>query len=253
MSNVKIAVHTDIGIKKNVNQDSYTTMIAETEVGTIVFALICDGMGGLSKGELASAAVVKVFTDWVEKELSSQLNEIEAIKLRWNELIQNVNVKISDYGKRNQIQLGSTCTALLIVENRFYLIGHVGDSRVYLINDGIQVLTSDHTLVAKEVKSGKLTLEQAENDPRRNVLLQCIGASSVVQPEFIQGIPEKNDLFMLCSDGFRHEITSEEILHAFTFERFVSEEEIQKKAIELVELNKSRNETDNITVLLIKL
>lgn len=96
-------------------------------------------------------------------------------------------------------------------ENQYYII-HVGDSRVYLINDKVNLLTHDQTFVAREIAAGRMTKEQAKTDSRRSVLLQCVGASPVVEPEFLSGTIQKNAVYMLCSDGFRHQITEEEML-----------------------------------------
>jgi PPM family protein phosphatase len=133
------------------------------------------------------------------------------------------------------------------------LIGHVGDSRVYRINQQLEILTEDQTIVGREVKRGNMTPEQAQNDPRRNVLLQCIGASKVVEPQFLRGRPVAGEVYMLCSDGFRHMISGEEIYNAFSPNGLVDEKTMKQRAIEMVELNKQRQETDNISVLLLKI
>ena len=100
---------------------------------------------------------------------------------------------------------------------------------------------------------GNMTPEEARVDPRRNVLLQCVGASQFIEPDFFMGNANRDDVFMLCSDGFRHEITHEEIQEAFSPDAISTEEDFEKAEKELVELNKSRMENDNITVLAVKL
>jgi PPM family protein phosphatase len=252
---VLTAAYTDIGISKQTNQDSLCLKVAETSLGMVVLALICDGMGGLSKGEVASASVVNTFSDWFDEELPAFLakNELSNIQYRWEQLIQEQNQKIDEYGRNNNVQLGTTWTALLLIDSKFMLIGHVGDSRVYRIQHKLEVLTEDQTVVGRDVRSGVLTPEQAKLDPRRNVLLQCIGASRIVEPQFIQGTPVAGEVYMLCSDGFRHMITEDEIYHSFSPQVLVNERVMEEKAKALVELNKQRKETDNITVLLIKI
>lgn len=252
---VLTAICTDVGIKKATNQDSLCLKVAETSIGKIVLAIICDGMGGLSKGEVASASVVNAFSDWFENELPSQLtqNDYDEIQYRWERIIREQNQRIAEYGRNIRIQLGTTLTALLLIDTKFMLIGHVGDSRVYRINTKLEVLTEDQTVVGREVRRGKLTPEQAKFDPRRNVLLQCIGASKIVEPEFIRGTPNSGDVYMLCSDGFRHMITEAEIYQAFSPQGLRDEAFMKNKAVELVELNKERQELDNISVMLIKI
>ena len=250
------AAYTDIGIKKATNQDSLCVKIAETSVGKVVLAIICDGMGGLSKGEVASASVINRFSEWFEQELSVQLvkDDLGDIEYCWGRMIQEQNQRIAEYGRKVKIRLGTTWTALLLIDSKHLLIGHVGDSRVYRIDEQkLEVLTEDQTVVGREIRRGRLTPEQAKSDPRRNVLLQCVGASKLVEPQFIYGRPEPGEVYMLCSDGFRHMITEDEIHRAFTPKRLDNEAVMMERAIELVDLNKQRQESDNITVVLVKL
>lgn len=254
--NVLTAAHTDIGNKKATNQDSYLLKIAETSVGTVVLAVICDGMGGLSKGEVASASVINAFSDWFEQELPYQLtaNPLDAIQSSWERIVQEQNIRIAAHGQKVNIQLGTTLTALLIIDEKFLLIGHVGDTRVYRMNDQqMEVLTEDQTVVGREVRRGTLTPEQAKTDPRKNVLLQCIGASRIVEPSYVTGQPAAGEVFMLCSDGFRNKLTDNEIFTQFSPRMLVDEARMEQKAKEMVDLNKQRQETDNITVMLIKI
>jgi PPM family protein phosphatase len=249
------AVCTDVGNRKSNNQDSLCLKIADTSVGKVVLAVICDGMGGLSKGEVASASVVHAFSEWFETELPTQLakRDWDDIQYRWGRLMKEQNQRIADYGRKIRAQLGTTLTALLLIDSQFLLIGHVGDSRVYRINQQLEILTEDQTVVGKEIRSGTLTPEQAKKDPRRNVLLQCIGASKIVEPQFVYGKPEPGEVYLLCSDGFRHEITEDEIFQAFSPELLIDEAVMEQRVKEMVELNKQRQEKDNITAVLIKI
>lgn len=251
----QIAYQTDVGIRKDTNQDSCCVMEAQTERGTVLFAAVCDGMGGLAKGELASATLIRALASWFEAELPCALAADDArqeVRYQWDRLIKEQNQKIAAYGRSLHLQLGTTISALLIMEDGQFLIGHVGDSRVYRIRNGeFTVLTSDQTLVAREMQLGHLTLEEAERDPRRSVLLQCVGASRVVEPAFYSGQAAAGECFMLCSDGFRRVIRGEEICRAFAPENNQTEEAMKANIQELVELNKFRHETDNITAVLI--
>jgi PPM family protein phosphatase len=252
---VLAAAYTDRGIKKPTNQDSLCLKVADTSVGKVVLAVICDGMGGLSKGELASASVINAFSAWFEEELPAQLanNDFDDIRYRWERIVKEQNQRIAEYGRKENIQLGTTWTSLLLIDSTYLLIGHVGDSRVYRIHHELEVMTEDQTVVGREIKRGNMTREQAKLDPRRNVLLQCIGASKVVEPQFLDGKPVPGAVYMLCSDGFRHMITEEEIGNAFSPSILTDEETMERKAKELVELNKQRQEQDNISVLLMKI
>lgn len=253
----QFGAHTDVGIKKETNQDSLCIMQGQTDNGNLLMAIMCDGMGGLDKGEVASASVIKAFSDWFNEKLPSLLGlkkSMDEVRYCWDRMIKKLNLDIADYGRQLKIQLGSTLTGILIFENGDYLIGHIGDSRAYCIDDiNIKMLTGDQTVIANEINHGRLTVEQAENDPRKNVLLQCIGASKIVEPEFIYGKAKANECYMLCSDGFRHVISSEEIKIAFAPANNSSEEMINENLVKLVELNKSRGECDNISAVLIRI
>ena len=102
------------------------------------------------------------------------------------------------------------------------------------------------------MEQGLLTLEQAETDPRRSVLLQCIGASDVVYPDFFLGEVKKDAVYMLCSDGFRHEITAEDIFAYFHPGRMLNEMIMKESETALIALNKQRQEKDNISVITIR-
>ena len=250
------AFHTDVGIQKSTNQDSLCIKEAETDQGTLLMAIMCDGMGGLEKGEVASKTVIKAFSDWFENKLAFDLAKAEPVnevKYKWERMIKQLNQDIAEYGRKYHLQLGTTISAFLIFEDGKYLIGHVGDSRVYEITDtDITALTEDQTVVANEVKNGRLTQEEAASDPRKNVLLQCIGASKVVEPVFSDGQITRGSCYMLCSDGFRHLISSDEIHSGFAPDKNHDELAMKHHIVELIEENKNRGETDNISVILIK-
>lgn len=254
--NYQIALHTDVGIRKETNQDCLCVKQAETDKGTILLAVVCDGMGGLEKGEVASATVINAFSNWFENELPFLLSKdsyFEDTKYRWDRIIKEQNQIIGEYGRKNHIQLGTTISAIVIFEDGKYIIGHVGDSRIYKITDDqIEVLTLDQTLMAQKVRNGTMTKEEAERDPRRNMLLQCVGASKTVEPDYIEGSVNANECYMLCSDGFRHVVTAEEIKKTFAPSANTTEDVMKNNIVKLVELNKERNESDNISAILVK-
>lgn len=247
------ASHTDIGLKKSTNQDSYTCKLAKIGSEKVLFSVLCDGMGGLEKGEVASSHLIKSFCAWFNNDFPSivETDNFDDIEFQWNSIIQNQNVAIMEYSKKDGVQMGTTVVALLIYKNRYWFI-NVGDSRLYRINKELNILTEDQTLVALEVKKGQLTPDQAEKDPRRSILLQCVGASKYIEPQYDRGTIDKNEVMMLCSDGFRHKVSSEEIFNEFNPLAIKSKAEIKKAEVNLVELNKQRKETDNITVIVIK-
>ena len=247
--------NTDIGIRKSTNQDSVALRIVDTPNGQVAFAIVCDGMGGLAKGELASKEVIESFCRWFDEEFLAQIIEgtFSALRLRddWNSIIQTENRLLGIYGSDNNIMLGTTVSAILMYKDEFYIV-HVGDSRVYELVTGVRILTKDQTFVAREIAAGRMTPEEAKVDPRRSVLLQCVGASATVVPDFLKGKIQRNSVYLVCSDGFRHQISEEEIMEKLGPVATKSVEEMKYGCVYLTELVKNRKETDNITVAAIK-
>lgn len=243
---------TDIGISKNTNQDSLLIKHASTEDGQVLLVVVCDGMGGLAKGELASAEVIRAFSAWFDQELPHELIEpdMQVIGGKWAYLLRNLNSKIGDYGRRHGCNLGTTCTAVLFVGNQ-YVVVHVGDSRLYHIGSAVNQITEDQTFVAREIRRGNMTPEQAKVDKRRNLLLQCVGASPTVEPQVLVGTTEVG-AYMLCSDGFRHEISEDEMYESLNPINFVNKNTMHSNARYLIEEVKRRSERDNISVVLVK-
>lgn len=245
-------VDTDIGISKGTNQDSALIRHSKYNGGEVLMAIICDGMGGLSKGELASATVIRTFSKWFDDELPFELENVdfEVIGAKWSLMLKDLNGKILEYSGSSGSSMGTTFSGILFAEGK-YVIAHVGDTRIYHIDKGINQITKDQTFVAREIAKGTMTLEQAKTDKRRNLLLQCVGASNRVEPEVIIG-DIKRGAYMICSDGFRHEITENEILETLNPKNLTNKDIMHNNAKYLIELVKSRKEKDNISVALIK-
>lgn len=249
------ATYTDIGKKKETNQDSMLVLQATSPQGKVLFAAMCDGMGGLAKGEVASAAIVNVLDKWFTGRLPAILEQGITPALLWREwkrIITITSQKIAAYGEAINASLGTTCAAVLIIEDRYFIM-NVGDSRVYLISDKIHLLTKDQTFVQREVDAGRMTYEQSLVDPRMSVLLQCIGASPEVEPVFSEGRVTRGQVFMLCCDGFRHVVTPQEFYQAFRPDVLTDRSIMEQKLKEITELNLARGETDNISAILVKL
>lgn len=252
--NFIISANTDIGIAKKTNQDSLSVKVINTCQGRMAFAILCDGMGGLEKGEVASAAVIRAFDHWIASELPKLCTagiEDFVIRKQWGEIVTDMNRQIQAYGARIGVRLGTTAVVMLLTQNRYYIL-NIGDSRAYELTGGLTQLTNDQTFVAREIALGNMTAEEARSDKRRNVLLQCVGASDEVYPDMFFGDVKEDAVYLLCSDGFRHEISPEEIYAGLQPKVLYDETVMSRNAAELIELNKSRNERDNISVALVR-
>lgn len=244
----------DTGNVKEINQDSMLIKIAQCSVGQVALGMVCDGMGGLKCGELASAFVVKTFNDWFERCLPALLmdtNCMEIVRDNWTRMITDCNSRIMEYGKKKGFNIGTTITGILIVDDE-YLTVNVGDSRVYLLNKEVMRLTKDQTVVEKEIEAGRLDPEAAKKDPRRSILLQCVGASVNVVPDYTKGRLTQNNTLVLCSDGFRHELTDEEIYEYLSANSFDDIKMAGNNIRQLIDKVKQRGERDNITAVVIK-
>lgn len=243
---------TDIGITKSTNQDSILIKHASFDEGEVLLAIVCDGMGGLSKGELASATVIRAFAKWFEEELPYELVNVDmnVIGGKWALMLKSLNLEIGEYGNSQQVKMGTTFTGILFVNDE-YLIAHVGDTRVYHISNSMVQLTTDHTFVAREISKGNMTVEQAKTDKRRNLLLQCVGASENIEPQVLVG-KTSGGAYMICSDGFRHEITEAEMMESLNPVNLMNKEAMHSNVRYLINQVKERNERDNISVVLIK-
>ncbi|WP_028243210.1 PP2C family protein-serine/threonine phosphatase [Pseudobutyrivibrio ruminis] len=258
----KVDAYSDKGIKKDVNQDALLVKQASVNgIGNICLGVLCDGMGGLSCGEVASASFVDRMDEWFKTELPELVVDNDRtvplsgekymrnaddlkskIESSWNKIVTEMNTKLKDYGAEKYIRLGTTVVAIIIIRDT-YLSMNVGDSRGYKFDKkSMEMISHDQSYVMQQVELGRMTKEEAEQSDKKSVLLQCIGASEKVIPEFFTGKVEKNNHFLLCSDGFWRKLSNQEILTISP----------QPKGLEkLAQIVMKRGETDNISGLII--
>lgn len=245
---------TDKGRYKENNQDSLCLKVARTSVGNVTMAVLCDGMGGLNNGEIASAIAVEVFGEWFDYRLGSLLSpfSLERIKKQLREQMLLANQRIIAYGRKYNIRMGTTCSVLLLIHNYFYLIVHIGDTRIYEFDKEYRRVTRDHTLVEREVDLGRLTPEEARTDKRRNILLQCLGDQERIHPQLLSGQLKKNATFLLCSDGFYQPCSTKDFSELLT-DSLDTEEEIIRRIKQLILRCRERKEKDDITAVIIRI
>src|SRR3954452_8780738 len=230
----QIASVTDTGRRRRHNEDSY---VCEPPL----FA-VADGMGGAQAGELASGLAASALRDDSERLGGEQ---------RVDELIQEANRRV--YERQSQDAsasgMGTTMTVAL-VEDGQVAIGHVGDSRAYLIRDrALEQLTEDHSLVAELVRSGKLSPEEAENHPQRSVITRALGTDPDVDVDVFATDTESGDVYMLCSDGLSGMVDDDAILQLVERNRA----DLDAAAQALVGAANRGGVEDNITVVLFEI
>lgn len=270
----KLCISTDKGTVREVNQDAATIKVANTDkYGRIAMAVLCDGMGGLSCGEVASAAAIGRFEKWFGQEFPRILTKsnvterldventadktdsdiIDEVKREWMILASEINNELIRYGEERKIILGTTMVAFMCL-GKEYLIMNIGDSRLYMINaKGPKLLTHDQSVVQDMVDKGMMTQKDAEKSPQKSVLLQCLGASGNVVPDFSGGKIKENCSVILCSDGFWHGLKDADFKKVACPKACTSEEVMKEGLDNLVDYLKANGETDNISAVFINI
>ncbi|HYV45933.1 MAG TPA: Stp1/IreP family PP2C-type Ser/Thr phosphatase [Myxococcaceae bacterium] len=241
---------TDVGRKRQHNEDS---MLVDPSLGLYVVA---DGMGGHAAGEVASAKATEVVKQHISanrqvlKDLASNAtqqnrsNAAALVELAVQKACAEIYKQaVADPTKRG---MGTTLVCLVLSGNKG-VIGHVGDSRVYLVRNGqCHRLTEDHTLVAAQLKAGTISKEQAASSQYRNVITRAVGIQESVQVDtlIVEAVP--GDTFLLCSDGLHGYLNDDEVAPLVAA---VPGKDLPKKFITLAN---ERGGKDNITAVVIQ-
>jgi serine/threonine protein phosphatase PrpC len=197
---------------------------------------VADGMGGARGGEIASRVAATALGEPVDGS-----GEARVVAL-----IQEANRQVYERAREDSDAsgMGTTITVALF-EQGIVSIGHVGDSRAYLIRDHqVDQLTEDHSLVAELVRSGRLSPEEAESHPQRSVITRALGTDPDVDVDTFSVEAKPGDLFLICSDGLTSMVGDEEILGVVDPQR----DDLDAAAKELVNAANRSGGEDNITV-----
>ncbi len=191
-----VAARTDVGRIRKGNED---TLHASANSYRGLF-IVADGMGGHAAGEVASEMSVEVVSRGL-----AELNSLDGgdAQSRVGDALRDANRAVYERtrSERDKLGMGSTVSALLLSDTRF-IVGHVGDSRIYLVREGrMEQLTRDHSLVQEQVDAGLITAEQARRHPQSNVITRCIGMANEIEPDVFDGEARVGDSFLLASDG----------------------------------------------------
>lgn len=242
---MEVGIKTDIGRVRDINQDAY---YISSLVNHPLF-IIADGMGGHKAGEIASKMAVDIISSDLEKDLSSLELDDNSIIGRIQSSIGNANKKIYNESLKDEKFSGMGTTVTLAYKNNEKIfIGHVGDSRAYLLRkDNLSQLTKDHSLVEELIRNGSISREEAKLHPQRNIITRAVGTSQEIEADIIVKEKLKDDILLLCTDGLSNMLMDEEIK-----EYLLVNENMQKLCEELVRLANEKGGFDNITVLAIK-
>ncbi len=240
---------TDIGQARDHNEDSF---LMDNELGLYI---VCDGIGGQAAGEVASSTATRHISDFLLKHRhtfeqgATEQARLEALALAITQAIQSACAEIHGMSRssRDYYGMGTTATVLVVLGNHA-VMGHVGDSRLYLLRgDAIHQLSQDHTFVQELLRTGVLKPEQVEGHPYSNVLTRSLGKDVSVQVDTLVIDIMDEDVFLLCSDGLTKYFEQErELLQV------IREEGALEAVQTLVDMANKRGGGDNITVCLVE-
>lgn len=250
----KFYLRSDIGTVRKKNQDSGFACTATVPAGNAFFGGVCDGMGGMADGEIASGYVASRMEKWflerfpaisVCQDLGSELFA------QWGEIICECSSAISEMGQHNNAPSGTTLSLLLILNDRFFA-AQIGDSRIYSCSgNGFVQVTQDHSYVHDMVDKGLMTDDEAVSSKQRNILTRCIGFFDTVQADYYTGTVGKGDWFLVSSDGFHGGIEPDVLMNMLTGGKKLKCGAIKARVRSAIERKKTQGERDNITALVV--
>lgn len=252
MPSLSIGFKTDVGRRREVNQDSYA-VLRRTELDEKLDALcvVADGMGGVRGGEIASGIVAQTVPAAIHAMLAERnggKDSLDPARLLRDTLVRaNSSVWKRQAEERELRGMGTTCVAA-IVQGGQLIVGNVGDSRAYLLRDGVlSQITEDHSEIWEQVKAGNLSREQARRSRYRNVITKAMGLSPNVTPDVDTLRLQEGDTILLCSDGLSSEVSDAEIARILA-----SIPDAQETCDRLVEAALRHGGSDNITVVVLR-
>ena len=235
---------TDRGKVRQHNEDNGGIFVNSEGVH---LAIVADGMGGHRAGDVASTMTIDLLKEsWKQSSQIVTANQAE----EWlREFITKVNESLFQHAEKNiECQgMGTTIVAAICTE-KFATIANIGDSRCYLYNEsGFKQVTEDHSLVNELVRTGQISKEDAENHPRKNVLLRALGTEMKVDIDISTVIFEEDDVLLLCSDGLSNKVNEQEM-----YEIIKNDQPLEEKANSFIDLANHYGGEDNITLVLIQ-
>ncbi len=240
---MRIVAKTDKGNVRDSNQDAYAVGEFSDEV---VWSVVCDGMGGAAGGNIASALAVKVISDKINASYRNQMRD-SSIKNMLDSALTAANIEVFDFAEAQPDLrgMGTTVVCAIVRDNQAYIV-HAGDSRAYVINNGnIRQITTDHSMVQDLLLRGKITSEEAEHHPNKNIITRAVGVNKAIEIDFEQIDLEDDDTLLICTDGLSNYVSNDEMLELMSDgKHYAFADRLVKKANE-------NGGGDNITVVVI--
>ena len=238
---MRIYSATDVGQKRKMNQDY--VFASEGPVGNLPnLFTVADGMGGHNAGDYASSHAVRILVDEIRED--ADYNPVKVIRHAIE--AANTEIRYRAQEDENLRGMGTTMVVATIVDQYAY-VANVGDSRLYVIQDGIRQVTRDHSLVQEMVRFGGISREQARIHPDRNIITRAVGVEDDLQVDLFLVPLEGKDRVLLCSDGLTGMLEDEEILQILE-----GEGNVEERAQRLVQAANDHGGRDNIAVIIME-
>ena len=241
---MKVIGNSDIGRVRETNEDAFR--FGKYDDGS-VWAVVCDGMGGVSGGRLASSIAADMVSRKIEKSYNKSMSGVSVENMLLS-AITTANVTVFDRGAvENSLKGMGTTIVACVVKGSTACIAHVGDSRAYIISDdSIRQITKDHSLVQEMFDKGQITKEQFDNHPNKNIITRVLGVEEDLAIDFDYVDVSESDIVILCSDGLSGFVKPEEIL------KISKTYEFEKLCDELIDEANRNGGRDNITVVAVE-
>ncbi len=247
---IDVSGHTHVGMKRNHNEDSLLLFPEER------LFVVADGMGGHSSGEVASKIAVDELAEFFkltgqDQDLTWPFKMDKTRNYDENRLataIKVANTRIFERASTDQKYkgMGTTIVSVYFSKEALVCIGHVGDSRVYFFREGaLKQITEDHSLLNDYLKAKKLTPEEIDAFPHKNVIVRALGMKDQVQVDIARLEPREGDIFLLCSDGLSGMVSDEQIT-----EILLQQSDLDKACQTLIDAANANGGNDNVTCVL---
>ncbi len=232
---------TDIGRRRQLNQDFI--YLSETPVGNLPnLFIVADGMGGHKAGDYASRYAVETVVEEIGASFEKNPIRIMGAAIgKANALIRRQAQENIAYSGMGTTMVAATCIG------KYLEVANVGDSRLYVVGDGIEQITEDHSLVAEMVRMGGIDRTAARNHPDKNIITRAIGARDYIDADFFSREMKPGELVLLCSDGLTNMVEDEDIRKILT-----GAGSLKDRVEKLVETANRNGGKDNISVIVIE-
>jgi serine/threonine protein phosphatase PrpC len=246
---IDVAGRSHVGMKRNHNEDAFLVLADEQ------LYCVADGMGGHASGEIASRIAIEELADFYKRTSKDadltwpfkmdRTRSYEENRLATGIKLANARIYEAAGTDPSYRGMGTTLVSLHFADEGVY-VGHVGDSRAYCLRAGaLRQMTEDHSLLNDYLKAKKLTPEEIEAFPHKNVIVRALGMKDTVQVDIERIEPQDGDVFLLCSDGLSGMVNDAELMAAV-----VASEDLDGTCAQLIDLANAAGGNDNITCIL---